>query len=94
MTTPAVQANEDAIAILASSPSMLAKIARYVHDGEDGPRVEWAKLAALAHQKVLPRGDRAFLGICAEIAGCVTSKGDHEETFGARWDALDGQHRP
>jgi hypothetical protein len=93
MTTPAVQANEDAIAILASSPSMLAKIAGFVHDGEDGPRVEWAKLASLAHQKVLPLGDRAFLGICAEIAGFVTGKGYNEETFGARWDTLDGQHQ-
>ena len=93
MTSPGLQANEDAIAILASSPSMLAKIAGFVHDGEDGPRVEWAKLASLAHQKVLPRGDRAFLGICAEIAGFVTSNGDHEETFGARWGMLDGQHQ-
>jgi hypothetical protein len=87
------QATEDAVAILASSPSMLAKIAGFVHEREDGPWVEWARVADLAHQKVLPRGDRAFLGICAEIAGFVTSNGDDEETFGARWDALDGQHQ-
>jgi len=93
MSTLRSQANEDAVAILASSPSMIAKIAGFVHDGEDGPRVEWAKVADLAHQKVLPRGDRAFFGICAEIAGFVTSGGDHEETFGARWEALDGQHQ-
>lgn len=72
---------------------MLAKIAGYVHDGENGPRVEWTKVADLAHQKVLPRGDRAFFGICAEIAGFVTGDGDRDETFGARWDALDGQHQ-
>ena len=87
------QANEDAVTILASSPSMLAKIAGFVHDGQNGPRVEWAKVAELAHQKVLPIGDRAFFGICAELAGFVTSGGDSEETFGARWDALDGQHQ-
>jgi hypothetical protein len=87
------QANEDAVAILASSPSMLAKIAGFVHDSEDGPRVEWTKVADLAHQKVLPRGDRAFFGICAEIAGFVTGDGDREETFGARWEELDGQHQ-
>ena len=87
------QANDDAVAILSSSPSMLAKIAGFVHDGDDGPRVEWAKVADLAHQPVLPRADRAFLGICAEIAGLVTSNGDLEETFGARWDTLDGQHQ-
>jgi hypothetical protein len=93
MITERSQANEDAVAILASSPSMLAKIAGFVHAGEEGPWVEWAKVANLAHQKVLPRGDRAFLGICAEIAGFVTSNGDHEETFGARWEALDGQRQ-
>lgn len=93
MDTLRSQANEDAVAILASSPSMLAKIAGFVHDREDGPWVEWAKVADLAHQKILPRGDRAFLGICAEIAGFATSNGDHEETFGARWESLDGQHQ-
>jgi hypothetical protein len=93
MMTLRSQANEDAVAILASSPSMLAKIASFVHVGEDGPRVEWAKVADLAQEQVLPRGDRAFLGICAEIAGFVTSGGNREETFGARWDALDGQHQ-
>jgi hypothetical protein len=93
MNTLRSQAIEDAVAILASSPSMLAKIAGFVHDGDDGPVVEWAKVAELAHQQVLPRTDRAFLGICAEIAGFVTSSGDLEETFGARWITLDGQHQ-
>ncbi|MEP7036114.1 MAG: hypothetical protein ABI934_11045 [Actinomycetota bacterium] len=101
MTTSTLksQGNEDAVAILASSPSMLAKIAGFVHDGPDGPWVEWAKVADLAHQQVLPRTDRAFLGICAEIAGHVTSNsdvtsnGDLDETFGARWNTLDGQHQ-
>lgn len=93
MSAPWSQANEDAVAILASSPSMMAKIAGFVRFGEDGPRVEWAKVADLAHQKVLPRGDRAFLGICAEIAGFVTCSDDREETFGVRWEALDGQHQ-
>jgi len=92
MITQSSQANEDAVAILASSPSMLAKIAGFVHDGQDGPWVEWAKLADLAHEKVLPRGDRAFLGICAEIAGFVTSGGDREERE-ERNDALHGSHR-
>lgn len=78
---------------------MLAKIAGFVHDGPDGSRVEWGKVADLAHEQVLPRTDRAFLGICAEIAGFVTGnsdvtgKGDLEETFGSRWDTLDGQHQ-
>ena len=93
MSTLRSQANEDAVAILASSPSMLAKIAGFVHEGQDGPWVEWPKVADLAHQQVLPRTDRAFLWICAEIAGFVTSNGDLEETFGARWDTLDGQHQ-
>ncbi|MEP7193584.1 MAG: hypothetical protein ABI903_12035 [Actinomycetota bacterium] len=87
------QANDDAVAILSSSPSMLGKIAGFVHDGPDGPQVEWTKVADLAHQQVLPRTDRAFLGICAEIAGFVTCNDDLEETFGARWDTLDGQHQ-
>ena len=52
MITQRSQANEDAVAILASSPSMLAKIAGFVHDGEDGPRVEWAKVADLAQEQV------------------------------------------
>ena len=93
MNTVTSQAIEDAVAILASSPSMLAKIAGFVHEGRDGPVVEWAKVAELAHQQALPRTDRAFLGICAEIAGFVTSSGDLQETFGARWITLDGQHQ-
>jgi hypothetical protein len=72
---------------------MLAKIAGFVHDGKDGPLVEWAKVADLAHQKVLPQGDRAFFGICAEIAGHVTTDGDPQESFGMRWDTLDGAHQ-
>lgn len=72
---------------------MLAKIAGFVHDGQDGPQVDWAKVADLAQHRVLPAGDRAFLGICAEIAGFVTSDGDRQQSFGARWDALDGQHQ-
>jgi hypothetical protein len=93
MSPQELQANEAAVAMLASSPSMLAKVAGFLHDGQDGPQVEWAKVADLAHEKVLPHGDRAFLGICAEIAGFVTSHGDREESFGARWDQLDGQHQ-
>jgi len=93
MSTPASQANEAAVAILASSPSMLAKVAGLVQEGPDGPQVEWDKVADLAHHQVLPRSDRAFLGICAEIAGFVTSDGGREETFGAWWEALDGQHQ-
>ena len=96
MSTPRSQSSKDAVAILASSPSMLAKIAGFVHEGkngEDGPRVEWAKVADLAHRTVLPLSDRAFFGICAEIAGFATSDGGQAETFGARWDTLDGQHQ-
>ena len=93
MSTPASQANEAAVAILASSPSMLAKVAGLVQEGPDGPQVEWDKVADLAHHQVLPLSDRAFLGICAEIAGFVTSGYGREESFGTRWEALDGQHQ-
>lgn len=100
MNTPRSQANQDAVAILASSPSMLAKISGFVREGNDttdGPQVDWAKVADLAHQSVLPAGDRAFFGICAEIAGFTASNGDGagigDESFGARWDTLDGQHQ-
>jgi hypothetical protein len=93
MHTVESQGYHDAAAILASSPSMLARIAGLVHASEDQLSVEWAKVADLAHQKVLPQGDRAFFGICAEIAGFVATDGDNEETFGARWNALQGQHQ-
>jgi hypothetical protein len=93
MNTPGSQGHHDAAAILASSPSMLARIAGLVQAGEDELSVDWAKVADLAHQKVLPQGDRAFFGICAEIAGFVATDGDSDETFGARWDALQGQHQ-
>ena len=97
MSKPRSQAHEDAVAILASSPSILAKIAGLVREGAEGPRVEWEKVAELAHEAVLPHGDRAFLGLCAEIAGFPARRGggqdDRQESFGARWDALDGQHQ-
>jgi hypothetical protein len=63
------QAREDAAAILASAPSVLAKAAAFVTGDGPEPQIDWAKIAYLASQNVLSSGDRAFLGICAEIAG-------------------------
>ena len=63
------QAREDAAAILASAPSVLAKAAAFVTGEGPEPQIDWAKIAYLASQNVLSSGDRAFLGICAEIAG-------------------------
>ncbi len=86
-------ARDDAVAILASTPSLLTKISMFVHDDVDGHHVDWDKLARLATERALPVHERAFLGICAEIAGEVSTSGQPQDTFGARWDALDGQHQ-
>lgn len=92
MDTSQSQAREDAVAILASAPSVLAKAAAFVSDGGD-PHVEWSKVATLAAANVLSSGDRAFLGICADVAGYTADGRDLDQTFGARWEALDGQHQ-
>lgn len=93
MDTSHSQAREDAVAILASAPSVLAKAAAFVSGDGGDPHVEWSKVAALAAANVLSSGDRAFLGICADVAGYTPDGTDMERTFGARWDALDGQHQ-
>ena len=87
------QAREDAAAILASAPSVLAKAAAFVTGEGPEPQIDWAKIAYLASQNVLSSGDRAFLGICAEIAGFNPDVRQPDQTFGARWDSLDGQHQ-
>lgn len=93
MDVTLTQAREDAAAILASAPSVLAKAAAFVTGDGPEPQIDWAKIAYLASQNVLSSGDRAFLGICAEIAGFNPDLRHPEQTFGARWDSLDGQHQ-
>lgn len=87
------QAREDAAAILASAPSVLAKAAAFVTGDGSESHIDWAKIAFLASQNVLSSGDRAFLGICAEIAGYTSEMRNGDQSFGARWDSLDGQHQ-
>ncbi|MBW3087010.1 hypothetical protein KEM60_03240 [Austwickia sp. TVS 96-490-7B] len=93
MDIPASQAREDAAAILASAPSVLAKAAAFVRGDGPAAQIDWAKIAYFAGQNVLSSGDRAFLGICAEIAGHNPDGRHPDQTFGARWDCLDGQHQ-
>lgn len=93
MDFAASQARDDAAAILASAPSVLAKAAAFVTGEGPEPQIDWAKIAYLASQNVLSSGDRAFLGICAEIAGVNPDQRHPDQTFGARWDSLDGQHQ-
>ncbi|MEP7160864.1 MAG: hypothetical protein ABI746_07150 [Dermatophilaceae bacterium] len=93
MNTSYSQAREDAVAILASAPSVLAKAAAFVNSDGIDPHLEWSKVAALAAENVLSSGDRAFLGICADVAGSTPDGAHPELSFGARWDNLDGQHQ-
>lgn len=92
MTLHSRHSEQDAAAILVSSPSVLSKIAGYVHTDESAANVDWARVAELAQRNILSSVDRAFLGICADIAGCSAS-GDLSSTFGSRWDALDWKHQ-
>lgn len=87
------QARDDAVAILASAPSVLSKATSFVSGEGADVQVDWAKIAYLAAQNVLSSGERAFLGICAEIAGHTPDGRHTEHTFGSRWDSLDGQHQ-
>lgn len=84
---------QDAAAILVSSPSVLSKIAGYVHTDSSAEHVDWERVAELAARNILSSVDRAFLGICADIAGRALSGDDAGSSFGARWDALDWQHQ-
>lgn len=87
------QSARDAVAILASAPSMLAKVAPYVTTGELGRQVDWAGVARAATASVLSGTERAFLGICAELAGYAGDGQSRDDAFGVRWDAMDGQHQ-
>jgi len=85
---------QDAAAILVSSPSVLSKIAGYVHTDSSAENVDWDRVAELAERNILSSVDRAFLGICADIAGHgLTGEDAAASSFGARWDALDWQHQ-
>ena len=81
---------QDASAILASSPSVMSKISAYVHNAADAD-VDWGRVAELASQNILSSVDRAFLGICADVAGWSADASD--DSFGHRWDDLDWQHQ-
>ncbi|HOA89428.1 hypothetical protein [Propioniciclava tarda] len=91
MTLHSRHSEQDAAAILVSSPSVLSKIAGYVHTDASAENVDWARVAELADRNILSSVDRAFLGICADIAGGANE--DEARSFGARWDALDWQHQ-
>ncbi|HEX2705154.1 MAG TPA: hypothetical protein VHM65_05300, partial [Candidatus Lustribacter sp.] len=90
---PRTQADEHAVALLASSPSLLAKVAAYVGTEDDDRRVDWSRIARVATEGAWSSTDRAFLGICAELGGYTSDGRQSEVTFGARWGALDGQHQ-
>lgn len=92
MTLHSRHSEQDAAAILVSSPSVLSKIAGYVHTDESAENVDWARVAELSERNILSSVDRAFLGICADIAGWDPDA-DAAQSFGARWDALDWQHQ-
>jgi hypothetical protein len=92
MTLHTRHSEQDAAAILVSSPSVLSKIAGYVHTDASAENVDWARVNELAERNILSSVDRAFLGICADIAGW-TNDDDGAKSFGARWDALDWQHQ-
>ncbi len=94
MNFPTTPSGEAAVAILASAPSILAKIAPVVlTDAGDGRAVDWAGVASLAAERAWSSSDRAFLEICAELAGHPVTSAGGPGTFGARWDALDGQRQ-
>lgn len=85
---------QDAAAILVSSPSVLSKIAGYVQTDASAENVDWERVAELADRNILSSVDRAFLGICADIAGrAFNGEESAANSFGARWDALDWQHQ-
>ncbi len=92
MTLHSRHSEQDAAAILVSSPSVLSKIAGYVRTDESAEHVDWARVAELADRNILSSVDRAFLGICADIAGSMDDE-DSGKSFGVRWDALDWQHQ-
>lgn len=87
------QADADALALLASSPSLLTKLAGFAGSGVDSGEVDWARVAVIAAEGIWSSTERAFLGICADIGGHRADGTPSAETFGARWDALDGQHQ-
>ncbi len=94
MNFPTTRSGEAAVAILASAPSVLAKIAPLVlTEAGNGRAVDWAGVASLAAERAWSGSDRAFLEICAEIAGHPVTGETGPGTFGARWDALDGQRQ-
>lgn len=92
MTLHSRHSEQDAAAILVSSPSVLSKIASYVHTDESAENVDWARVAELADRNILSSVDRAFLGICADIAAWTTED-SATASFGSRWDALDWKHQ-
>lgn len=92
MTLHSRHSEQDAAAILVSSPSVLSKIASYVHTDSSAEHVDWERVNELAERNILSSVDRAFLGICADIAGWVKEE-DDSSTFGSRWDDLDWQHQ-
>ncbi len=93
MSSPRSQAESDALALLASSPSLLAKLAGFSGSGVDSGEVDWSRVAVIAAEGIWSSTERAFLGICADIGGHVADGSASADTFGARWDALDGQHQ-
>ena len=69
MSSPRPQADEDAITLLTSSPSLLAKVAAYVGTDADDRYVDWSAIATVAAEGPWSASDRASLGICADLGG-------------------------
>lgn len=87
------KSQENATAILASSPSVLSKVAGFVQVDGSGAPMDWHRVSLLSRETLLSSEHRAFLGICADVAGEGTDGHPADETFGARWEALDSQHQ-
>lgn len=93
MTSAGSQADQDAVALLASSPSLVTRLAAYISGDGVQRHVDWEGVAAVAEQGTWSSAERAFLGICADLGGVGTEGVASPASFGARWDALDGLHQ-
>lgn len=92
MSSQLSQGQRDAAAILASTPSVLARVATLVGYEGDARQIDWTKIAELGQEKLLPTELRAFLALLAQLAHTDTD-GPSQNTFGANWDALDASHQ-
>lgn len=81
-----------ALDVLCSWPDMYDTIRAAVGRDQSGRDVwvDWTRVAALAVDRAYSSAERALLGVCAELAGAPVPPGNDGETFGTRFQALDG----